>query len=272
MSENSSDSESLRTSSSTTINRSPPAYDRDPELNDLLTRKAPKFKPQAPKCAKCQKSVYAAEEVRAANKTFHKLCFKCTSCNKLLETNILTEHQGDLYCRSCYAKNYGPKGYGYGIGAGTLSSDSGNIQNNNSNNTSNTNSDNEKTNTPTLKSTFSTYNSNGQTISVNRANDNQYTSLNSHEKRTSLMTFGGADKCYRCLKNVYAAEKVIAAGKPFHKLCYNCFTCKKLLNSMNCCDNSDGEIFCKSCYGKLYGPKGVGHGINATAAVLPPIN
>ena len=158
MSENSSDSESLRTSSSNTLNKSPPMYDRDPELNDLLTRRAPKFKPQAPKCAKCQKSVYAAEEVRAANKTFHKLCFKCTSCNKLLETNILTEHQGDLYCRSCYAKNYGPKGYGYGIGAGTLSSDIGNVQN--SNNTSN-NSDNDKPNTPTLKSTFSTFNSNG---------------------------------------------------------------------------------------------------------------
>ncbi len=76
----------------------------DPDLCDLLTRKQPKFMPQAPKCAKCSKNVYKAEELRAANKTFHKLCFKCTLCSKLLETNILTEHQGDLFCRNCYAK------------------------------------------------------------------------------------------------------------------------------------------------------------------------
>jgi len=267
MSENSSDSESVRTSSSTTIDKSP-VYDRDPELNELLTRKQPRFRPQAPKCAKCLKSVYAAEEVRAANKTFHKLCFKCTSCNKLLETNILTEHQGDLFCRSCYAKHYGPKGYGYGLGAGTLSSDTSLIQN--------SSIDSEKQTTPTLKSTFSTYTANGESISISGTtlNDgNQYASLQHYEKKQPIiMQFGGSDKCYRCLKNVYAAEKVIAAGKPFHKLCYNCFTCKKLLNSMNCCDNSEGEIFCKSCYGKLYGPKGVGHGINATAAAVMPAN
>ena len=104
----------------------------DPELSGLLTRKQPRFIPQAPKCAKCDKNVYKAEEIRAANKTFHKLCFKCTSCNKLLETNILTEHQGDLYCRVCYGRNFGPKGYGYGAGsAGILSTESPNTVNNN---------------------------------------------------------------------------------------------------------------------------------------------
>lgn len=82
----------------------------DPELSGLLTRKNPKFTPQAPKCAKCAKNVYMAEELRAANKTFHKLCFKCTLCNKLLEPNILTEHQGDLFCKNCYGKKFGPKG------------------------------------------------------------------------------------------------------------------------------------------------------------------
>ncbi len=86
----------------------------DPDLCSLMTRKQPRFMPSAPKCANCNKSVYKAEETRAANKIFHKLCFKCTACNKLLETNNLTEHAGDLYCRNCYAKSFGPKGVGFG--------------------------------------------------------------------------------------------------------------------------------------------------------------
>jgi hypothetical protein len=126
----------------------------DPELSGLLTRKQPRFIPQAPKCAKCDKNVYKAEEIRAANKTFHKLCFKCTNCNKLLETNILTEHQGDLYCRVCYGRNFGPKGYGYGAGtAGILSTESPNTVNNNSSG----NSPVYITASSSLKCTFTSY-------------------------------------------------------------------------------------------------------------------
>ena len=31
-----------------------------------------------------------------------------------------------MFCTSCYQKNFGPKGYGFGGGAGTLSMDDGN--------------------------------------------------------------------------------------------------------------------------------------------------
>jgi hypothetical protein len=96
-----------------------PTYDA--ELADLLTRRKTVITTQAPKCAKCDKRVYMAEEVRAANKVYHKLCFKCTSCNKLLEVKTLSDHQGELYCKNCYGKNFGPKGYGYGVGAGIMS-------------------------------------------------------------------------------------------------------------------------------------------------------
>ncbi len=50
----------------------------DSDLDSLLTRKQRIVIPSAPKCPKCNKSVFKAEEVRAANQIFHKLCFKCS--------------------------------------------------------------------------------------------------------------------------------------------------------------------------------------------------
>jgi cysteine/glycine-rich protein len=94
----------------------------DPDLAELLKRRKAVITTQAPTCAKCNKRVYMAEEVRAANKTFHKLCFKCTSCNGLLQASTLSDHQGEMYCKNCYGKNFGPKGYGFGVGAGIMSS------------------------------------------------------------------------------------------------------------------------------------------------------
>ena len=51
------------------------------------------------------------EELRAMKNVYHKFCFKCNSCKKLLETGSSTEHQGLPYCRSCYSKNFGSKVY-----------------------------------------------------------------------------------------------------------------------------------------------------------------
>ena len=32
----------------------------------------------------------------------------------------MAEHGGKIYCKGCHGKQFGPKGYGYGGGAGTL--------------------------------------------------------------------------------------------------------------------------------------------------------
>lgn len=46
-------------------------------------------------------------------------------CKKNLDSTTVAVHGEEIYCRSCYGKKYGPKGYGYGQGAGTLSTDKG---------------------------------------------------------------------------------------------------------------------------------------------------
>ena len=97
-------------------------------------------------CPRCQKNVYFAEEKMALGKSFHKMCFACgklradmfpscvvltalynaANCKKMLDSTNATEHDDELFCRSCYGKKFGPKGYGYGGGgAGVLSMDDG---------------------------------------------------------------------------------------------------------------------------------------------------
>ncbi|CAH2008449.1 unnamed protein product [Acanthoscelides obtectus] len=84
------------------------------------------FKPaDNPKCPKCGKSVYAAEERVAGGYKFHKSCFKCGMCGKMLDSTNVTEHEAELFCKNCHARKYGPKGYGFGGGAGCLSMDTG---------------------------------------------------------------------------------------------------------------------------------------------------
>ncbi|KFD62607.1 hypothetical protein M514_05528 [Trichuris suis] len=82
------------------------------------------FKPvEVPKCPKCGKSVYAAEEMVAGGYKWHKFCFKCSMCNKLLDSVSVAEHQAELYCKQCHGRKYGPKGVGFGLGAGALTMD-----------------------------------------------------------------------------------------------------------------------------------------------------
>uniref|UniRef100_A0A914E658 LIM zinc-binding domain-containing protein n=1 Tax=Acrobeloides nanus TaxID=290746 RepID=A0A914E658_9BILA len=95
------------------------------EIRSVAKSKMP-FKPvEHAKCPKCGKSVYAAEEMVAGGYKWHKFCFKCNMCNKLLDSMNCCEHQAELYCKQCHGRKYGPKGVGFGIGAGALTMDTG---------------------------------------------------------------------------------------------------------------------------------------------------
>ena len=73
------------------------------------------------KCFHCTKSVFAAEEIRVAGNPWHKTCFKCKECNKLLELGKEATQETNVFCQPCYSKRYGPKGVGFG---NTLSTES----------------------------------------------------------------------------------------------------------------------------------------------------
>lgn len=69
----------------------------------------------APSCSRCSKPVYQAELARACGSAWHKTCFTCSECGKLLDSSTLCDRGGNIFCRSCYQKNFGPKGVGFGI-------------------------------------------------------------------------------------------------------------------------------------------------------------
>ena len=46
----------------------------------------------------------------------------------------------------------------------------------------------------------------------------------------------------------------------WHRKCYKCCACKRPLDSIIGNDGPDGEVYCKGCYAKKYGPKGFGYG------------
>lgn len=74
--------------------------------------------------------------------------------------------------------------------------------------------------------------------------------------------------CLRCGFPVYAAEQMISKGRSWHKRCFSCHDCRKSLDSTQLCDAPNGEIYCRSCYGRNFGPKGVGFGLGAGALTM----
>ena len=69
--------------------------------------------------------------------SWHKACFNCVTCNKKLDSTTVADKDGEIFCKgenkdityfitisvfvsACYGKKFGPKGVGFGLGAGTL--------------------------------------------------------------------------------------------------------------------------------------------------------
>ncbi|XP_069702823.1 cysteine and glycine-rich protein 2-like [Periplaneta americana] len=71
-------------------------------------------------CRRCGRKVYHAEMVLASGAAFHTVCFSCSACRKPLDTINIFESHGEIYCKRCHSKMFGPSGYGFGAGAGVL--------------------------------------------------------------------------------------------------------------------------------------------------------
>lgn len=43
----------------------------------------------------------------------------------MLDSTSCTDHEGEVFCKACHTKMFGPKGYGFAGGASGLSMDTG---------------------------------------------------------------------------------------------------------------------------------------------------
>merc|ERR1712200_102762 len=62
----------------------------------------------------------------------------------------------------------------------------------------------------------------------------------------------GVEGCKRCGYKVFDAEKLMAAGRNWHRRCFKCFNCSKHLDSFLVNDGVDGEIYCKLSQWKVW--------------------
>lgn len=68
--------------------------------------------------------------------------------------------------------------------------------------------------------------------------------------------FGVQEKCTKCHKTVYHAERCIGPkANIYHKMCLSCVICRSNLSTGNWCDH-DSLPYCRSCYQKNFGLHG----------------
>lgn len=272
---------------------------------------APKKKgfvaPVAPKCWICNKSVYKMEEVIAISKTWHKTCFTCggkhnvegdpkAGCKKGLTLDTYLEHDKEPYCQACHRRNFGAKGFGFGISTldteaakpvTAIASDSNVSVNTEASPVNTVTSDTaptasidatlsnkvekapvvepdadvitEATKTMSLKERAAAFSSTNSTSSMS--------SSSSNPKPAGKLAFlggGAAPKCKVCVKAVYKMEEIVAMSHTWHKACFRCGGnasdgCGKGLSLSTYMDHANNP-YCNACYGRLFRPKGMGYG------------
>ncbi|KAL1929445.1 hypothetical protein VTP01DRAFT_1583 [Rhizomucor pusillus] len=247
----------------------------------------------APSCPRCHKAVYMAEQTTGPGGAWHRACLTCKECNKRLDSTTLTERQGEAYCKICYNRKWGPKGYGFASGAAFL-----NTENKMPNEILREQQLDRSPPTPAAAAATATSTSPSPpappTLPARPQQPSSSPALPPRKPEEPMTSFWSSkpaippkpatttpaskpaylntsyvpkkvniqvqnDTCTKCGKAVYAAEMAMGAGNKYHKFCLKCSQCGKLLNSTNMVDK-DFDLYCRGCYAQSFGPKGFGYG------------
>jgi len=95
--------------------KDPSAIARQFEKGDKAKGKGGKPGPKPPKievnklCPICGKEPYLVERLVAEKSWYHKTCFRCKECNKLLTLDTYKSHEGVIYCVTHHRDLFKPK-------------------------------------------------------------------------------------------------------------------------------------------------------------------
>lgn len=173
-------------------------------------------------CPRCDGKVFEAERMVTRVGNYHRNCFSCIECNKKLDSTTCCEGpDAEVYCKSCYSFEFGtkartkPKARGHHF--------------------------------KRIRST---------------SIPNMYKQQDDMLARATVETWvikaekGERDCCPKCDGRVFEAEKMVtASGTWYHRNCFRCVDCARLLDSLTNNDGPDGNLYCKKCYAGKYGPQ-----------------
>jgi len=170
-------------------------------------------------CPRCHGKVFEAEKMVTRIGCYHKNCFSCIECARKLDSMTCCEGPDcEIYCKSCYSFEYGAMS----------------------------------------RAKPKTRMSRARSASVPKMYRDQDDML----ARSTIETWvikaekGDPNACPKCDGKVFEAEKMVtAAGKMYHKNCFRCTVCARQLDSLTNNDGPDGNLYCKMCYTKSFGPQ-----------------
>jgi hypothetical protein len=170
-------------------------------------------------CPRCSGKVFEAERMVTRVGSYHKPCFSCIECNKKLDSVTCCEGpDNEVYCKSCYSFEFGAKSR-FRPRAGRM---------------------NRARSVPRMF----------------QNNSDDILARSSVETWTIKGEKGDGDCCKKCEGKVFEAEKLTtASGDWYHKNCFRCVECNRLLDSLTNNDGADGGLYCKKCYCVKYGPQ-----------------
>jgi len=167
-------------------------------------------------CPRCGGKVFEAERMVTRVGSYHKPCFSCIDCNKKLDSMTCCEGpDNEIYCKSCYSLEFGAK-----------------------------------------------CRSKPRARALSRSVPKMFQQQDDILARSTVETWvikaekGDMDCCPKCDGKVFEAEKMVtASGLRYHKNCFRCLECNRLLDSLTNNDGADGGLYCKICYSRKYGPQ-----------------
>ncbi|OON14101.1 LIM domain protein, partial [Opisthorchis viverrini] len=193
----------------------PPIQHETPVLQDETGIFQPHHM-EEPLCYACENKVYPAEQLNILNRTYHRTCFRCHTCQNQLDIGRFGVIEGVPYCNAHYRQAY----------MGSLP---------NSAKSKPPKAQRVSSHPVSSRTSCSVFLLQSQrlVIKADQVNEQNGTQESS--------------KCYRCATKVHSAEQLCIMKRIYHKSCFKCGVCQRVLNSGRY-GVHDGVPYCTAHY------------------------